>query len=393
MRNASRNPALLAAFRGLHMTLFPVSIMTLFWKHDIGMSMTEILMLQGLFGLVMAVFEFPSGYIADRLGYRRTLASAAAMGVVGWTFYAQADSLAGVALSEGILGVSYSMISGCDAALLYESLRETGKEGEFGAWTGRVRFWGQVGEGTAALVAGLLYVMSPSLPFVVQAIVCVVNLGVAAMLVEPLRHRPVGGNHIGQIVGMVRHALWERRDLTAVVTLTVVLGLSSFVPVWLVPLYATGEGVPETWIGPIWAVANYVVALGSLVSHRVVRGLGLARTLGGCVALVAIGYAGLAGGGFFGFAWYFCLTAMRGVFGPALLHQENRLIPSSDRAGYLSLRSLLFRLSFLGLAPLVGAGVDGHGHHAVFAALGLALAPGALLAWWWLRRRLSRTPA
>jgi hypothetical protein len=175
------------------------------------------------------------------------------------------------------------------------------------------------------------------------------------------------------------------------VLLTIVLGLSSFIPVWLVPLYATDAGVPEAWIGPIWAVANYVVAIGSLLSHRLVTAFGLLPTLGACVALVTAGYTGLAAStGLFGFAWYFCLTAMRGVFGPALLHEENRLIPSSDRAGYISLRSLLFRLSFLALAPAVGVGVDAYGQHAVLAALGLGLAPAALLAWLWLRRRTRR---
>ena len=58
------------------------------------------------------------------------------------------------------------------------------------------------------------------------------------------------------------------RRLTSVVLLTVVLGMASFVPVWLVPLYATGAGVSEAWIGPIWAAANYIVAIASLMSTR-----------------------------------------------------------------------------------------------------------------------------
>lgn len=391
MASVARNPRLLAAHRGLHMSLFPVSVLTLFWKHDIGMSMSEILLLQGLFGLVMALFEFPSGYLADRLGYGRSLALAAALGVVGWSAYAVAHSLAGVALAEAVLGVSYSLVSGCDSALLYESLREQGREETFARWTGRVRFWGQTGEGSAALAAGVLYVWDPALPFMVQAGVCVVNLGVALALVEPSRSRPPPGNHLRQIRGMLRHAFIDDRTLTSVMVLTTVLGLASFVPVWLVPLYATGAGVPEAWIGPIWAAANYCVAVGSLVSDRLVRRVGLITTVGLCVALVAAGYAGLAlSYGLFGFAWYFALTVMRGLFGPALLHQENRLIPSSDRAGFISLRSLVFRLSFLALAPAVGWGVDAHGQHPVLAALGLGLVVSATLAWRWFARRLQR---
>ena len=129
------------------MTLFPISIMTLFWKHDIGMSMTEILVVQGFFGFVMALFEFPSGYVADRIGYRKTLVGASALAAVGWGTYSVADSIALVVVAEAILGVSVSMVSGADTALLYESLRAADRESQFARWSGRVRFWGQTGEG------------------------------------------------------------------------------------------------------------------------------------------------------------------------------------------------------------------------------------------------------
>jgi MFS family permease len=380
------NPRLLAAFHGLQMTLFPISIMTLFWKHRIGMSMTEILAVQAIFGLTMAIFEFPSGYIADRIGYRRTLMWSSLLSIVGWSVYATADSMALVIVSESILGVSIAMASGCDSALMYESLKELDREDEFTRWNGRVRFWGQTCEGTAALVAGALYVWSPRLPFAMQAVVWMANLAIAWRMVEPARHVPRIENHWRQIRSMVHHAFVENRHLTAVVALTIILGMAAFVPVWLVPLYATGAGLDAAWIGPMWAVANYTVAFGSLFSDRISRTLGLMPTLLLCIAFVAAGYAGLAlTYGLFGFAWYFCLTAMRGVFAPALHHEENRLIPSSDRAGFLSLRSLVFRLLFFVIGPIVGIAVDAHGQHPVLAVLGAAMTCLGLAAWWWLR--------
>lgn len=393
MRSLDANPRLLAAFHALQMTLFPISVMTLFWNHRIGMSMTEILVVQGIFGLTMAVFEFPSGYIADRVGYRRTLVLASLLGVAGWGLYVAADSLASVIAAEMVLGVAISMASGCDSALLYESLREREREEEFGQWSGRVRFWGQSAEGTAALVAGVLYVWWPRLPFLLQVVVMTANVFVALALVEPHRHLPDPTPHWQQVRGMLRHMFIDERRLAAVVLLTIVLGMASFVPVWLVPLYAVGAGVPTEWIGPIWAVANYTVAIASLFSDRVGRGLGMMPTLLLCLGLVAAGYAGLGlTYAAFGFVFYFCLTIMRGLFGPLLLHQEQRLIPSSDRAGFLSLRSLLFRVSFFAIGPAVGAAVDAHGMHPVLLALGAGFTGLGLIGWLWLRRRYGTAP-
>jgi MFS family permease len=294
MRAMTRNPGLLCAFNALQMSLFPVSIMTLFWNQRIGMSMSQIFAVQAFFGLTMAVFEFPSGYVADRIGYRRSLVAASMLGVVGWGLYSQAGSLLAVIAAEAVLGVSVSLVSGCDAALLYESLRATGREGEFGRWLGRSRFWGQASEGTAALGAGLLYAWAPGLPFAVQTGVSVLSLGISLQMLEPARHQPMREGHWRQIQQLVRHALVDNRLLTSVLVLTIVLGMSSFVPVWLVPIYATRAGVPETWIGPIWAVANYVVAIASLFSTRVAASIGLWPMLGGCVGLIAVGYSGLA---------------------------------------------------------------------------------------------------
>lgn len=389
MSDLRRNPPLVASFHALQMSLFPVSVLTLFWAHRIGMSMTEIFLVQGFFGLSVALLEFPSGYLADRLGYRRTLLSSAALGAAGWTLYTFAHDFSSVIVAESVLGASISLASGCDDALLYESLKATEREHSFGAWTGRVRFFGQTGEGSAALVAGALYAWSPSAPFALQAVVSIVNVAVAFAMVEPPRKRPPSEQHWAQIRAMMRLAFVQDRRLTAVIFTTIALGLSSFVPVWLIALYATNAGVPEHWIGPIWALANYSVAWASLGSTRLVRSLGLSTTLLGCAALIALGYGGLSlHHGLYGFAFYFCLTTMRGLFGPALLSIENRLIPSSDRAGMMSLRSLAFRLTFLALGPLVGAAVDAAGQPPVLAGLGVAFTLAALMGCFLLRRAL-----
>lgn len=382
MRDLARNPRLLCAFHGLQMSLFPVAIITLFWQRALGMSMHEILLLQGIFGVTVALFEFPSGYLADRLGYRRSLLIGSVLNVAGWSAYAVAGTFAHAVVAEALLGVGLSLISGTDAALMFESLRETGREDEFRRWDGRFRFFGQVSEGVAALGAGALFVLWPRLPFVLQACMWVAGFAVAWRMREPARHLPAHGGHLRQVGRMLRTLLGGDRRLTAIVLLTIALGMSSFVPVWLVPLYATGADVPEAWIGPIWATANFIVAIASLQSDRVVSRFGLLPTLLACVVLVAVGYGGMAlSFGTFGFAFYFCLTLQRGLFGPALLHEEQKRLPSTDRAGFLSLRSLLFRLTFFAIGPGIGSAVDAHGHHPVLAWVGIAVTSAGLLGW------------
>jgi MFS family permease len=359
-----------------------MAILTVYFRQDIGMSLREIFLLQGAFGLVMALFEFPSGYLADRIGYRRTLIISSILNAMGWSIYVRADSIEHILLAEIVLGVGISLISGTDSALLYESLQETKQESEFGVWTGRVKFFGQLGEGTAAIVAGLLYAYWHRSPFVLAVLIWVVNLGVAWKLVEPARHRPPLQENWKQIKGMVRHVAVDNLRLRAVVLITIALGMASFVPVWTIQLYATDAGISATWLGLIWAAANYSVAFGSLYSTRISQAIGMQRMLLFCILLIAAGYAGM---GLVHTAWgvgfYFLLTFMRGLNGPTLHHEEQRRIPSSDRAGFVSMRSLIFRCFFLVLGPLVGLNMDRFGQHPVLLVVGagLVIAAGAAM--------------
>jgi len=365
-----------------------MAILTVFYRQSLGMTMAEIMLVQGGFGLVMALFEFPSGYLADRIGYRRTLVIAAILNAIGWSLYARADGIGGVILGEAVLGVGLSLISGSDAALLYESLKETGRELDYGKWSGRVRFWGQLGEGSAALVAGVMFAYWARLPFVIEAAIWVINLGVAWLLVEPKRYRPSLRGNWSQIKRMVRYVSCEASRLGAVMVLTILLGMSSFVPVWTVQLYAIDAGMDASWLGVVWAVANYSVALSSVFATRLCDRIGLLRLLIVCVVLIAVGYAGMGlVHSLWGVGFYLVLTTMRGLFGPPLSHEEQRLIPSADRAGFLSLRSLTFRGSFLVIGPLVGFSIDGYGQHVVLLVVGAVMVTSCLAAMVSVRRQ------
>ena len=66
--------------------------------------------------------ELPTGYVADRIGYRRALTIGASFWVVGWALYLIAQDFAGAAAAEIALGAGMAFVSGSDSALLWVSL-------------------------------------------------------------------------------------------------------------------------------------------------------------------------------------------------------------------------------------------------------------------------------
>lgn len=370
MTTLRRNIPLLYTFSFLQMTLFPMAVITLFWKEQIGLSLSQILLLQGIFAVSMVVMEYPSGYISDRVGYRTALTAASVLGLVGWGYYTVATSFRDVLIAEILLGISTSFISGSDSALLFESLKANGQESGYARSEGRSTFFGQTGEAAGALFAGVLYATYPLSPFLLQIVVWLLALAVTRGMSEPRREPQRRGSHLAATVASARYVFVENRRLRITVVLSIVLGLSSFYPVWLIQPYMRECGVPLASFGPVWAGANLVVALFAVASHRLRALLGERGMILLVLLLVWGGYLGLgATVGVWGFLFYYLLTAMRGMKGPYMLHLAQAEIPSATRAGMLSLQSLCFRLMFALSGPLVGRYADAHGVGQTFRLL------------------------
>lgn len=389
MTSLRRNIPLLYAFSFLQMTLFPMAIITLFWKDRIGLSLAQILLLQSIFAVAMVVMEYPSGYISDRLGYRTALTLAAVLGVAGWGVYTVAASFRDVLIAETLLGISTSFISGTDSALLYESLKGTADEPAYGRFEGRSTFFGQTGEAAGALFAGVLYARYPLLPFLLQVAVWLLALLLTRGMSEPPRERHPQVNHLSEALASARYVFIDNRRLRVTVLLSIALGIASFYPVWLIQPYMRQAGVPLASFGPIWAGANLTVALCAVGSHRLRERFGDRGMILVLLLLVWGGFLGLGlAVGVWGFLYYYLLTAMRGLRGPFLLHVAQAEIPSANRAGMLSLQSLCFRLLFAVTGPFLGRYADAHGvghsFRLLFVAYLLLLPP---LVWLFLRQR------
>jgi MFS family permease len=371
-------------FAFLKMTLFPMAVITLFWKDHIGLSLTEILVLQGLFSVASVLMEYPSGYLSDRLGYRAALIVASLFAIAGWSFYLVAASFAGVLLAELLLGVCYAFISGSDSALLFETLQAGRREEHYARFDGRMTCWGQTGEAAGALFAGVMYAASPLLPFAVQIGVWILALGLCFFLKEPpVGQEPVIHSHLAEALRTCRYALRENAAVRTTILFGTLLGLASFYTVWLIQPFMQQCRVPLAWFGPVWAGANLTIAACSLASHRLLARLGIRGMSVLFMMLIVTGYAGLgltAGVG--SFLFYYLLTAMRGLQGPMMRHRLQQAGQRRNRASILSLHSLTFRVGFIASGPLIGKAADTWGLGAAFLLLAglfaLLLPPAAM---------------
>ena len=149
------------------MPVMPVAV--LFFQSN-GLSITEIFILQAVYAFTIFILEIPSGYLADRLGYRVALLLSAFFTFVGMLIFIFLPSVLWLLIAEIVLGIGLSLYSGVPSSLLYELAQKYNYTNEyirFDAYQiGIASIFGAIG----VLFSGLLAAYSLFVPFIVAAL-------------------------------------------------------------------------------------------------------------------------------------------------------------------------------------------------------------------------------
>jgi hypothetical protein len=309
--------------------------------------------------------------------------------VGGWLAYAVGTTFAGMAFAEVLLGMGLAFISGADSALLFASVQKKSDDlSSYRQWEGRVRAAAQTSETISSAAGGWLYSLTPRLPFWIQVPVAIANAGVIAVTREPGRNIAAERvRHLVRAWHIVRHALIRHARLRTAMALSVALGVSTYIAVWLIQPWMQRRGIPAVWFGPLWAAAHLWLAAVSLVSGRVAEVFGVTRALLGCCVVGALSYWGLAASSSrIAVVFYLGFMVVRGLQGPLLAAVLRNDAPSEDRASVLSLNTLLFPLAGVIVLPPVGALGDYMGLEPVLGLMRAVSLIAALAAWLAFRR-------
>ncbi|MBI2205980.1 MAG: MFS transporter [Candidatus Rokubacteria bacterium] len=373
------NPRRIVTLNACHFALFPIPTITLFWQDQIGMSLTDIMVLQAVFGVAVVVLEFPTGYFADRVGYRASMLVGAALWGAGWFVYALGETFGAIVVAEIVCGAGAAFISGADRALLWLSLEATDRVHDYTRWESRLRAAAQTTEAASAAVGGWLYAVAPRLPLWMQLPAAAVEMFAAFRMKETARPPIAPRSHVARALHVARATLWRHRRLRAAITLSVTLGLSTFVMVWLVQSWMQSRGIPPGWFGPLWAAAHVWLAAVTLAAPRIADVVGARGVLLLCCVLIPVGYGGLAWStSAWAVVFYLCFMTIRGLQLPILSTVMQQEAPGEDRATVLSLAALVFRFVFVVTGPLIGALADRTGLDTALAVTGAGFTAASL---------------
>jgi MFS family permease len=335
-----------------------------------GLNATQILMVQAAFSLAMLLFEVPSGYLSDAAGRRRTLMLGAVFFPLGMLVYALSHSFWQFVAAEALLAVAYSMRSGTDSALLYDTLRQLGRSGEYRRYEGRVASLERLGTATAAVIGGAAVLVALRLPFVINIASGLFLFLFAFLLAEPQRTMRAAENPWRDILRIVRYALVHRRILGVLLVASMVL-TTGIISIWGYSLHLAQGNAPLIWFGVFFTAFQLSSALGAHVAHRMERLAGERACLLLLFAIPAVQVTVGTTGRPAIVALSFLHAFLWGMSTPLFLDMLNRQISSDMRATVLSVSGMIGRLSYVVIGPLFGLLADRASLAWAFRALGL----------------------
>lgn len=323
---------------------------------DAGLDILEVFIANAFFSVGMAVFEIPTGVLADTRGRRLSFLLSLSVLSLGTLGYVSISLLGGglalFSLMSVILGLGYTFYSGAVEAWLVDALNAVGYQGSLDQVFARTEFISGAAMLVGTVGGGLLGQIDLAIPFVGRSLLLILLFGFAFVTMHDIGYQP-------RTLSLER--IPQEMKAVAQASLKFGLGNASLRLIFLMSLIQSGFlywgfyawqpyfldllGQDAVWVaGVIAAFISLATMTGNGLVEWITRFCGKRTTL--ILWATAIGGLATIGVGLTGSFWVAVILllvymATTGVSTPVIHAYMHQVIPSGQRAAILSLNSMV----------------------------------------------------
>ncbi len=330
---------------------------------DSGLSIFEVFVANAAFTAAMALFEIPTGVVADTLGRRVSFLLSEATLAVGTLAYVGVAAIHGglllFCLAGVILGLGYTFYSGAVEAWAVDALKATGYQKELDGLFARASIVASVAMITGTILGGLLGQISLSLPYVVRALLVLMAFGVGFRTMHDIGFTP-RAMHLHGVFGEMRKVgragmtYGWRKPAVRLLVLYSFLFIGFFSWAWYAwqPYFLDLFGRNAIWVsGVIASMFALAGIVGNVVVARLVKRTKRRTTI--MLGAAALSSITMVATGVIQSFWItvpiFLLGAVAfGIMSPVRQTYLHNSIPTSERATLVSFDSLVGSLGSVG---------------------------------------------
>jgi MFS family permease len=324
-----------------------------------GISLFQVQLLQSWFSIWVFVLEVPTGALADRIGRKHSISLGSLIIAIAVIVYGLVPNFYIFLLAELIFAIGYAFVSGADQALLFDTLKVSGRESESKKVMGRYDATYLIGmtiaSATGSLIASKWGLNAPQFA---TAIPMLIAAAVGYSIPEPKIHSDSQQKRYLQIVKGGLSVIKKNSVVRSLAIDSVLVASAAYFVVWFYQPVMMKLGIPIAIYGLVHSVLllSEIVVSSNFPLFERLLGEG-EKYLKSSAILVTLSFALMAimpsmytlaifviiGGG---------IGYTRAIYITALAQTH---IDSDIRATTLSSIGMLRRLALVVLNPVIGA--------------------------------------
>lgn len=328
-----------------------------------GISLFQAQILQSWFMLWLFFLEVPTGAVADKIGRKHSMAVGAIVVAIAVVIYGSIPRFEIFLLGEFLFAMGVAFMSGADEALLYDTLKEAGREKESQKIFGLANSINLLGIMIAAPIGSVIAsVYGLNAPMQFSAIPLLLAAIVAWTIKEPKIHDAQSEKRrYLEVVKKGFTHLFYHKTLRLLTLDAIIVSASAYFVIWFYQPLFLKIGIPIYYFGFAHA---FLVGSEILVSSNFTffeKIFGSAKSFIRSSAMIVI-FSFLLVAIFPNIITILILLILGGGFGLTRLtlmtSYMNKFIPSPERATILSSISMFRRFLLVFLNPIIGFTAD-----------------------------------
>ncbi len=316
------------------------------------------MLLQSICAMSISLLEVPTGVVADLIGRRFSLMMSSVMFIIGLITYVLTYNFYVFIIAEIMFALGLCFKSGADSALLYDSLKEIGRTGEYAKVQGRAQSYALMVQTIGSVAVGYLYSMNVNLPYIISvgllAISGVITLFFKEVSAYKRGERP---SYFNQVRESAIYAV-NHQKVRAIIIFSVFIYVFWRIGFWYYQPYMKAVNIDVKYFGILFAIFNLMAAISSWKANSIIK-LSKNKPLIILSMLFVSSFLLIGMTRFFIGALFIIPQEMaRGIRRPIILKYINENIPSNKRATIISFKSLAENLVVAIAYPFIGMMID-----------------------------------
>jgi len=254
---------------------FILSISILFYQKN-GLSYTDIGILEFFGALTILFFEIPTGAVADIIGRKKSLFLGTIITSGSMILIGLSHTLFFFITGFVLWSIGDTFISGARQAIIYDSLKQEGKEKEYMKVMGRYRLYNTIVLILSTFVAPFLFILDIRLPYLLMGVMWFISSFFILLMEEPEMERlkyNIKNHYIQMKEGLLyslTHKLIRWLFLFSIFTETPMIIYNTL----MTQPYYLSIGFSVQHLGIITSIIYGLASLVSSQAHKIEKGLG-----------------------------------------------------------------------------------------------------------------------